>query len=117
MTDPLNIEYQVPATGPADPILQELLPEFLDAWIKDLGVTWTEIKERADITEFQRFGHTIKGSFVQFSFRDLSSVGREIMDDSDRGDWITADARVRALLSVVNTMRAQLSSPSSSTTE
>ncbi|MCX6140299.1 MAG: hypothetical protein NTX15_05635 [Candidatus Kapabacteria bacterium] len=113
MTDPLHIEYQVPATGPADPILQELLPEFLDSWIKDLTVTWGEIRQRADVTEFHRFGHTIKGSFVQFSFRDLSAVGREIMEDADSGDWASAEARVLALLAVVNTMRSQLSSPTS----
>ena len=110
MTDQIHPVYQIPTAGPADPILQELLPEFLDAWIKDLSTTWADICARGDVQELHRFGHTIKGSFIQFGFRDLSGVGKEIMEDADRAHWSQASARIAALLLVVNTMRAQSSS-------
>ncbi len=110
MTDRTQPVYQIPTSGPTDPILQELLPEFLDAWIKDLSITWSEIRLRGDVQEFHRFGHTIKGSFIQFGFRDLSGVGKQIMEDADHGNWDLASSRVAALLNVVNTMRSQSSS-------
>lgn len=110
MTDPIRPVYQLPTQGPQDPILQELLPEFLDSWLNDLTTTWVGIRERADVQELYRFGHTIKGSFIQFGFRDLSAAGREIMEDANAGAWNDADARVMALLSVVHTMRNHLSS-------
>lgn len=114
MTDPIQPDYQIPTQGPQDPILQELLPEFLDSWTNDLTTTWAGIRDRADAQELYRFGHTIKGSFIQFGFRDLAAAGREIMEDANAGAWNDADARVRALLSVVNTMRNHLSSSPSS---
>lgn len=100
--------YPVPTGGPSDPVLADLMPEFIAQWTKDLTVTWAEIKDRGDMEEFRRFGHTIKGSFLQFGFRELSPIGREIMDDADRGDWESADLRVQGLLSVMHEMRANL---------
>lgn len=114
MTDPIRPVYHLPTQGPQDPILLELLPEFLDSWANDLTKTWAEIRERADIQELYRFGHTIKGSFIQFGFRDLAAAGREIMEDANAGAWNDAHARVAALLSVVHTMQNQLSSSPSS---
>jgi len=114
VTDPIRPVYQLPTQGPTDPILQELLPEFLDSWMKDLTISWAAIRERADVQELYRFGHTIKGSFIQFGYRDLAQAGREIMSDADAGSWTNAEARVQALLSVIHTMRNHLSSSPSS---
>lgn len=84
------------------------MPEFIAQWTKDLTVTWAEIKDRGDIEEFRRFGHTIKGSFLQFGFRELSPIGREIMDDAEHLDWEGADLRVQGLLVVLGKMRENL---------
>jgi chemotaxis protein histidine kinase CheA len=84
------------------------MPEFIAQWTKDLTVTWAEIKDRGDIEEFRRFGHTIKGSFLQFGFRELSPIGREIMDDAEQLDWEGADLRVQGLLVVLGKMRENL---------
>jgi chemotaxis protein histidine kinase CheA len=100
--------YPVPTGGPADPVLADLMPEFITLWTKDLTVTWPEIRERGDIEEFRRFGHTIKGSFLQFGFRDLSPIGRDVMSDAEIGDWEGADARIQGLLNVLNAMKEQL---------
>jgi HPt (histidine-containing phosphotransfer) domain-containing protein len=98
--------------GPKDPILLELLPEFLDAWQTDLSETWRGILERQDAKELERFGHTIKGSFLQFGYRSLSAVGRAIMDDAARNDWAAATVRVEELAAIVNTMKHTSSSQS-----
>lgn len=100
--------YPVPTGGPSDPVLTDLMPEFIAQWTNDLTVTWAEIKERGDIEEFRRFGHTIKGSFLQFGFRELSPIGREIMGDAENGDWESADLRVQGLLGLMHTMRENL---------
>lgn len=94
-------KYSLPAVLPTDPILLDLIPEFTSQWLKDLTVTWDEIKARADIEEFKRFGHTIKGSFLQFGFRDLSAVGKEIMSDSEKEDWDEANARIKGLINTL----------------
>jgi chemotaxis protein histidine kinase CheA len=87
----------------------DLMPEFIAQWMKDLTVTWPEIRERGDLEEFRRFGHTVKGSFLQFGFRELSPVGKEIMADADLGDWEAAHARVAGLLAVLEAMKERLS--------
>lgn len=113
MTDPTQTA-PTPNEGPSDPILLELLPEFLDAWQTDLDTTWREIVARKDDRELERFGHTIKGSFLQFGFRTLASVGRAIMDDAARSDWDTAGRRVADLATIVHTMKHGTSSQPSS---
>jgi chemotaxis protein histidine kinase CheA len=100
--------YPVPEGGPADPVLADLMPEFISQWTKDLTVTWQQIRDRADIEEFHRFGHTIKGSFLQFGYRDLSAVGKDIMADAANNDWEGADLRIQGLLAVLNAMREKL---------
>jgi len=103
-------EYSIPVEGPRDPILVDLLPDFLDAWEHDLSTGWAQIRTREDLVELKRFGHTIKGSFIQFGFRDLAQAGREIMNGAENNNWLGADEHVKALQLVVNTMKQNLTS-------
>lgn len=109
--DPMKYTYNVPAEIPSDPILVELLPEFLSLWIRDLTSGWEGILERGENEELRRFGHTIKGSFLQFGFRELASVGIDVMSDAANDDWLEADARIRALASVVKAIMESLTLP------
>lgn len=104
--------YPIPAEGPRDPILAEMLPEFLDSWKKDLTHVWTDIQSRADSTELYRLGHTIKGSFIQFGFGNLAQAGRDVMADAESSNWDSARTHIEALLLVVNTMIANKPSTS-----
>ena len=100
--------YDVPDHLPTDPVLADLVPEFLEQWERDLTVTFSGIQERQDVEELRRFGHTIKGSFLQFGFRDLAGVGKEIMIDAENEDWMGALAKVNGILGVVQTLRRRI---------
>lgn len=100
--------YTIPETLPTDPMLADLVPEFIEQWLTDLSVTWPQIRASGSIDDFRRFGHTIKGSFLQFGFRELSAVGKEIMHDADAGDWDAAEARVIGLGNVLTEVKRRL---------
>ena len=100
--------YSLPDELPTDPILQDLIPDFIEQWLNDLTVTWAGIKDRGDQEEFKRFGHTIKGSFLQFGFRDLSAVGKQIMADSEEANWDEADARILRIIDALNTLQQRM---------
>mgnify|MGYP001627148029 CR=1 FL=1 len=100
--------------GPKDPVLLELLPEFIEAWESDFAVQWIDIVSRGNLEELHRFGHTIKGSFLQFGFRSLSACGRAIMEAANAGDWNAATAQVKQLTAALETMKNNLSSSNNS---
>lgn len=114
MSDP-SIPYPIPTTLPQDPILREFYPEFLDRWISDLEHEWPAIRLRADQQELYRFGHTIRGSFLQFGLRDLSDVGKQIMRLSDPPEWdavATCVDGLRRVLVIVKQDLPPMESPS-----
>ena len=108
MPNSSTYSYDVPEVIPTDPVLEDLIPEFIEQWQKDLTVTWSDVKERRDMEEFKRFGHTIKGSFLQFGFSDLSAVGKQIMVDAENGDWDEAGARVLGIYNVLAVLKQRL---------
>lgn len=93
--------YPTPTELPDDAILKELIPEFVSAWKRDLSTEWPAIIASGNLEDFRRFGHTIKGSFLQFGFKDLAQVGKDIMEDSTTGDWETATTRVESLIAIL----------------
>ncbi|MCU0331075.1 MAG: hypothetical protein MUC47_08905 [Candidatus Kapabacteria bacterium] len=97
MSDHPIPEYPIPTVLAGDPVLREFYPEFVERWLADLTTQWPAVVERADPTELYRFGHTIKGSFIQFGLRDLSDVGRHVMACTDPLDWTKASACVEGL--------------------
>lgn len=91
MSDYVPFTYTIPSTLPADPVLREFFPEFLTRWIADIDSQWPDIMQRRDTAELRRFGHTIRGSFIQFGLRDMSEAGLLIMNHAQSEDWVHAD--------------------------
>lgn len=98
----------LPSTMPTDPVLREFLPEFVERWIADIDATWEPMRERNDQQELYRFGHTIKGSMLQFGLSPLADVGRAIMAASAEEDWDTAHKWTLALRDVLVRLQATL---------
>ncbi|MFC2131401.1 Hpt domain-containing protein [Bacteroidota bacterium] len=72
---------------PDDPIILELMPEFIDTWIQDINTQMPSILESRNKDDLYRLGHTIKGSCLQFGFDDLAKYGYRIMDYSKEENW------------------------------
>ncbi len=71
---------------PDDPIVLELLPEFVETWIQDLDNFYI-YKKNNDFNELYRMAHTIKGSCYQFGINDLGDMGIELMTYAKESDW------------------------------
>ncbi|MDZ4746237.1 MAG: Hpt domain-containing protein [bacterium] len=97
---------------PTDPVLVEFLPEFVDQWLSDLGEPYNEMLERHNVEELNRLGHTIKGSFLQFGFKDLSVTGKELMLDAQSENWIAYNAKVNVLKETLHGMKNRLNAKS-----
>jgi len=100
--------YSIPDQWPTDPVLVEFLPEFVEQWLLDLGEPFITMLERHNVEELNRLGHTIKGSFLQFGFKDLSVLGKEIMVDAQAEDWTALVDKVALLKSILNEMKQRL---------
>lgn len=105
MSDRSIPTFSLPETFPTNPVLVDLLPEFAEQWLRDLTVTWSAIKQSGDTEDLRRFGHTIKGSFLQFGFKHMSTVGIEIMQFADAADWEGAESRVIGLRHAMESLR------------
>lgn len=93
--------------GPTDNVLRELLPDFFSLWDRDLCNAASEIIDRNDSEALYRFGHTIKGSMMQFGFRDLATFGIAIMHDAERADFPAAAERIVVLQQQLHVLRRQ----------
>ena len=71
---------------PDDPILMELLPEFIDDWMIEIE-NFNIYESNGQTVELYRMGHTLKGSCYQFGLRDLGDIGLEMMNCSKNSDW------------------------------
>jgi len=97
VSDTLSSTFEMPSELPSDPVLREFYPEFVQRWLTDFEQQWPAIIGRGDVVELRRFGHTIKGSFLQFGLRDMSQAGTKIMSCSDNNDWKGAGEIVASL--------------------
>lgn len=64
---------------PTDPLILELLPEFVDTWIADINEQFTPLCEAKDKDNFYRLAHTLKGSGFQFGIDEVGNMGLEMM--------------------------------------
>lgn len=80
----------MPMTLPSDDIILELLPEFVDDWIKQLQMEFHAIVERKSEQELYRLGHTLKGSCLQFGLKEPAALGIQLMECSKVQDWNAA---------------------------
>ena len=75
---------------PEDPFILELLPEFIDTWINDIKDQLDTIISSKDSDELYRFGHTIKGSCLQFGIEEIALLGIEMMGYAKAKDFDNA---------------------------
>lgn len=113
VSDRVMISYSVPDQWPTDPVLVEFLPEFVEQWIAELDKPFDEMLERHNVEELNRLGHTIKGSFLQFGFRDLSALGKEIMLDAQAENWDGLLAKINVLKRILKEMKHRLANNTS----
>lgn len=78
---------------PDDPILLELLPEFIDDWLQQLDEKYAVLANAQDAHEMYRLGHTLKGSCLQFGLDDIATMGIEIMGWTKTAEWDTIRAK------------------------
>ncbi|MCU0424984.1 MAG: Hpt domain-containing protein [Candidatus Kapabacteria bacterium] len=79
-------------TLPDDPIILELLPEFVLDWLKQLDAEFHEILDKKDEQRLYRLGHTLKGSCLQFGLEDPAKLGITLMEHSKVQNWDAARA-------------------------
>lgn len=72
---------------PTDPFVLELLPEFVDQWIQDIDEQFEALSAAKNKDDMYRFGHTIKGSCLQFGLDEIANLGIELMGYCKTGDW------------------------------
>lgn len=71
---------------PDDPILRELLPEFVRSWQEE-AVQIMHAAQAHNEGELYRLGHTLKGSSLQFGLTDIAEVGIQLMECARRHCW------------------------------
>ncbi len=72
---------------PDDPVVRELLPEFIDDWIRQLDEDFPSIFAAKDAAAMRRFGHTIKGSCFQFGLPHIAELGIRLMHLAEEQQW------------------------------
>lgn len=113
VSDRVMHSYSVPDQWPTDPVLVEFLPEFVEQWLVDLHEPFDAMFERHNVEELNRLGHTIKGSFLQFGFKDLSLLGKEIMHEAQAENWDGLLEKINALKLILDGMKQRLANDSS----
>lgn len=71
---------------PDDPVLLELLPEFLQTWQHD-AVRIIEAAQSHNEAELYRLGHTLKGTCLQFGLTELAELGIQLMECARTRAW------------------------------
>lgn len=75
---------------PEDPVILELLPEFVDTWITDIASQFKVLLETKNSDEMYRLGHTLKGSCFQFGLDDVAQMGIQLMAYARNQEWDNA---------------------------
>ncbi len=71
----------------SDKIILELLPEFVSDWLHDIETEFVEILVHQDQSRLYRFGHTLKGSCLQFGLEEPAELGVVLMELSETENW------------------------------
>ncbi len=77
---------------PDDPIILELLPEFVDDWLQQIDERYTALIDNRSTNDLYRLGHTLKGSCFQFGLDEIARQGIALMDHAKEGRWEEAAA-------------------------
>ncbi len=74
---------------PEDEFIRELLPEFVDDWVRELDEKYDLYIAEKNATDMYRLAHTLKGSCYQFGLNDLGDMGIKLMAVCKENDWAT----------------------------
>jgi len=77
-------------SSPIDPILRDMIPEFLEPWKRDTTVSLHLITDERKADDLYRFGHTLVGSASQFGVSSLAEFGRALKSCTRSNDWLAA---------------------------
>lgn len=83
---------------PEDPFIRELLPEFVDTWIKDITDQYHLYIKEKNSAELYRIAHTIKGSCYQFGLNEIAELGIKIMGFAKENDFESAAPMEKELI-------------------
>ncbi len=75
---------------PEDPLIQELLPEFVETWLNDIDEQFNTIIESKNADDLYRMAHTLKGSCFQFGLDEIANMGIELMGYAKEKNWMKA---------------------------
>ena len=75
---------------PDDPVIQELIEEFVETWIEDLDRDYKKLIDEKNAEDLYRLAHTLKGSCFQFGLDEIAHLGIELMDKAKAQDWEAA---------------------------
>lgn len=72
---------------PQDPVILELIEEFVDTWIVDIDNDFKRLVETKNSDDLYRLAHTLKGSCFQFGLDEIAHLGIELMDKAKAKEW------------------------------
>ncbi len=72
---------------PDDPVIRDLIDEFVDTWIIDLDQQYSTLIDSKNDTDLYRLAHTLKGSCFQFGLNEIAELGIELMGHAKQKDW------------------------------
>lgn len=72
---------------PNDPVIQELIEEFVETWIEDLNKDFANLVESKNSEDLYRLAHTLKGSCFQFGLDEIAEMGIKLMEVAKAQDW------------------------------
>lgn len=93
---------------PDDPIIRDMVPEFIEWWLNETTVKLREVLLDKDSAELFRFGHTLKGSGRQFGFDELATYGTSLEECSQSGNWEKAEAVQAEIICQLKALRVAL---------
>ncbi len=92
---------------PNDPILRELLPEFLRNWQEE-AIQIVHAAQEHDEARLYRLGHTLKGSSLQFGLTDVAEVGIQLMECARTHHWDEVPSLYARLLATLGSLQRML---------
>lgn len=84
-----------------DPVLQDLIPGYLENRGKDLLV-YQQALEKDDFHSIAVLGHSMKGSGGGYGFNDLSSIGRDLEKAAKNRDKESVQRSITDLMDFLN---------------
>jgi len=83
---------------PDDPVIQELIDEFVDTWIEDINEQFANLIQTKNADDLYRLAHTLKGSCFQFGLDEIAELGIELQGVAKDKDWEKAESFEEPLL-------------------